>query len=301
MYWILASNFPICKEICSQLLIIDRFHPKKQYNNNKSLEVVLFLLLFETKCTMWTNYKCMYTFLVSDIVEVFILLPFRSRLLTVQVTFTFLWKPFSLSSFIFAEISERYKPFYYENLGKNIEDDLKNLKVSSLTFLTYLCPCPNYGQILPLQHWFLTDMISCCDKMAGFVNEGRAVHVIYLNLQKVFKTLSQTTLVFKFRCCCLDEQMKTGWMVSPRGEQLMGPTSPAGQKQLQECRGLGPDLVYSCVSDLTEVMNTVYTKLEGLVNTVTGIKLIAAGWSNVVTKPCEIQKAQEACVVPGIK
>ncbi|NXV26677.1 RIPK1 kinase, partial [Rissa tridactyla] len=28
----------------------------------------------------------------------------------------------------FAEISERYKPFYYQNLGKNIEDDLKKLK-----------------------------------------------------------------------------------------------------------------------------------------------------------------------------
>ncbi|NXG55044.1 RIPK1 kinase, partial [Hemiprocne comata] len=28
----------------------------------------------------------------------------------------------------FAEISQRYKPFYYENLGKNIEDDLKKLK-----------------------------------------------------------------------------------------------------------------------------------------------------------------------------
>ncbi|NWW15751.1 RIPK1 kinase, partial [Falcunculus frontatus] len=28
----------------------------------------------------------------------------------------------------FAEISEIYKPFYYENLGKNIEEDLKNLK-----------------------------------------------------------------------------------------------------------------------------------------------------------------------------
>ncbi|XP_041331399.1 receptor-interacting serine/threonine-protein kinase 1 isoform X2 [Pyrgilauda ruficollis] len=28
----------------------------------------------------------------------------------------------------FAEISERYKPFYYEELGKNIEEDLKNLK-----------------------------------------------------------------------------------------------------------------------------------------------------------------------------
>uniref|UniRef100_A0A8C3R089 Receptor interacting serine/threonine kinase 1 n=1 Tax=Cyanoderma ruficeps TaxID=181631 RepID=A0A8C3R089_9PASS len=28
----------------------------------------------------------------------------------------------------FAEISERYKPFYYQNLGKNIEEDLKNLK-----------------------------------------------------------------------------------------------------------------------------------------------------------------------------
>ncbi|NXH41614.1 RIPK1 kinase, partial [Dicaeum eximium] len=28
----------------------------------------------------------------------------------------------------FAEISERYKPFYYQNLRKNIEEDLKNLK-----------------------------------------------------------------------------------------------------------------------------------------------------------------------------
>ncbi|XP_068054653.1 receptor-interacting serine/threonine-protein kinase 1 [Anomalospiza imberbis] len=28
----------------------------------------------------------------------------------------------------FAEISERYKPFYYEDLGKSIEEDLKNLK-----------------------------------------------------------------------------------------------------------------------------------------------------------------------------
>ncbi|KAM4908430.1 receptor-interacting serine/threonine-protein kinase 1 [Sylvia borin] len=28
----------------------------------------------------------------------------------------------------FAEISERYQPFYYQNLGKNIEEDLKNLK-----------------------------------------------------------------------------------------------------------------------------------------------------------------------------
>lgn len=69
--------------------------------------------------------------------------------------------------------------------------------------------------------------------MAGFVNEGRAVHVIYLNLKKVFKTLSQNTPVSKFGRCCLDEQMKTGWMASARGEQLMGPTSPAGQDQLQ--------------------------------------------------------------------
>ncbi|XP_032910864.1 receptor-interacting serine/threonine-protein kinase 1 isoform X2 [Catharus ustulatus] len=28
----------------------------------------------------------------------------------------------------FAEISDRYKPFYYQNLGKNIEEDLRNLK-----------------------------------------------------------------------------------------------------------------------------------------------------------------------------
>lgn len=76
----------------------------------------------------------------------------------------------------------------------------------------------------------------------------------FLSTFRRFSTLSQTTLVSKFRCCCLDEQTKAGWTASPRGEELMGPISPAGQKQLQEYRGLGPDLAYSCVSDLTEVM-----------------------------------------------
>lgn len=171
-------------------------------------------------------------------------------------------------------------------------------------FPTFLLPNPNYGQILPLQDWScLTDMTSFCDKMAGSVNEGRAGHVIYLSLRKVFNTLSQTTLVSKFRCYCRDEQMKTGWVASPRGEQLMGPTSPAGQEQLQWCRGLGPDLVCSCQGP--DRSNGAHrrcagdTKLQGPVNTVTRTRLRAARiwWQ----KPCETQKAQVERVAPGIK
>ncbi|NWT00478.1 RIPK1 kinase, partial [Mionectes macconnelli] len=38
------------------------------------------------------------------------------------------WEQESEKRPTFAEISERYKPFYYQNLGKNIEEDLTNLK-----------------------------------------------------------------------------------------------------------------------------------------------------------------------------
>ncbi|NWU14738.1 RIPK1 kinase, partial [Cephalopterus ornatus] len=38
------------------------------------------------------------------------------------------WEQESEKRPTFAEISERYKPFYYQNLGKNIEEDLKTLK-----------------------------------------------------------------------------------------------------------------------------------------------------------------------------
>ncbi|NWY62024.1 RIPK1 kinase, partial [Chionis minor] len=38
------------------------------------------------------------------------------------------WEQDSEKRPTFAEISQRYKPFYYQNLGKNIEEDLKKLK-----------------------------------------------------------------------------------------------------------------------------------------------------------------------------
>ncbi|KFW68783.1 Receptor-interacting serine/threonine-protein kinase 1, partial [Pygoscelis adeliae] len=38
------------------------------------------------------------------------------------------WEQESEKRPTFAEISQKYKPFYYQNLGKNIEDDLKKLK-----------------------------------------------------------------------------------------------------------------------------------------------------------------------------
>ncbi|NWI24162.1 RIPK1 kinase, partial [Sula dactylatra] len=49
------------------------------------------------------------------------------------------WEQESEKRPTFAEISQRYKPFYYQGLGKNIEDDLRKLKVSNfLNILKYV-------------------------------------------------------------------------------------------------------------------------------------------------------------------
>ncbi|GAB0186382.1 glutamate receptor ionotropic, kainate 2 [Grus japonensis] len=51
----------------------------------------------------------------------------------------------------------------------------------------------------------LTNVIAFYDGMTGWVDEGRAVDVVYFDIRKVFVTVSHNILISKFRKCGLDE------------------------------------------------------------------------------------------------
>ncbi|GAB0179763.1 mitochondrial enolase superfamily member 1 [Grus japonensis] len=50
-----------------------------------------------------------------------------------------------------------------------------------------------------------TNLIVFCDSMTGWVDEGRAVDVVYLDFSKAFDTVPCNNLIGKLRKCGLDE------------------------------------------------------------------------------------------------
>ena len=52
----------------------------------------------------------------------------------------------------------------------------------------------------------LTHLIAFYDVMAGWVDEDRAVNVVYLDFSKAFDTVSHSMLVGKIRKCGIDKQ-----------------------------------------------------------------------------------------------
>jgi len=58
---------------------------------------------------------------------------------------------------------------------------------------------------------FLTNLIAFYGGMTGWIDEGRAVGVVYLDFSKAFDTVSHNTLLGKLRKCGLDE-LSVGWI-----------------------------------------------------------------------------------------
>jgi len=51
----------------------------------------------------------------------------------------------------------------------------------------------------------LSNLIAFYDGMMGWVDEGRAVDVVYLDFSKAFDTVSHNSRIGKLRNCGLDE------------------------------------------------------------------------------------------------
>ena len=86
----------------------------------------------------------------------------------------------------------------------------------------------------------LTNLITVYDEMTGWVDEGRAVYVAYLNFSKAFDTVSYNILLGKPRNCGLDEwpvRWIENWLNHRTQRVVVGGlvVFPRGQYWAQSC------------------------------------------------------------------